>query len=250
MCDPLPFGGKNLSRFLINPLQYKLNLIKNNNLLLITFGLMMIGVAGQLWNFQPAPYAQAYVGEGIVAAQLKAPLLEKQNIFPTGNNKINAEVSVERKVTSEETIEQSTQPDELERDLLSMVENTPIAEMVPFIAKRENKVAAFLIGIAKKESSFGLASPSKNGNDCHNYWGYKGVGSRGAVSGYSCFGSAQEAVEIVGNRIEVLVNKNQNTPTRIVDSWKCGKSCAGDPGAPGWVSTVALYFNKIVKAEG
>ena len=65
--------------------------------------------------------------------------------------------------------------------------------------------------------------------------------------GYACFASAEEAVKIVGDRLEELIGKNRSTPAKMVDTWKCGTSCAGDPGAPGWVSTVALYFNKIVE---
>jgi hypothetical protein len=118
--------------------------------------------------------------------------------------------------------------------------------MVPYISKRDEKVAAFLVGIAKKESSFGSASPSKDGKTCYNYWGYKGSAGRGTGMGYACFASAEEAVRIVGDRIETLVGKQRNTPSRMVDTWKCGVSCAKDPGAPGWVSTVALYFDKIV----
>ncbi|NTW27648.1 MAG: hypothetical protein HGA36_04945 [Candidatus Moranbacteria bacterium] len=130
--------------------------------------------------------------------------------------------------------------------LYAIVGDAPIREMVPFISQRNEKVAAFLVGIAKKESSFGLASPSKDGKTCYNYWGYKGTGGRGTGMGYACFASAQEAIQVVGDRIEVLVDKERNTPARMVDTWKCGKSCAGDPGASSWVATVTLYFDKIV----
>lgn len=134
----------------------------------------------------------------------------------------------------------------MEKGLYALVGDSPIREMVPFIAKRDNRVAAFLVGIAKKESSFGFASPSKDGKTCYNYWGYKGSAGRGTGMGYACFASAQEAVQVVGDRLGVLVEKKRDTPERMVDTWKCGISCAGDPGAPSWVLTVALYFNKIV----
>jgi len=136
--------------------------------------------------------------------------------------------------------------EDLEKRLYDMVGDSPIREMVPFIAKRDQRTAAFLVGIAKKESSFGFASPSKDGITCFNYWGYKGSAGRGTGMGYACFASAEEAVRIVGDRLGVLVEKKRDTPARMVDTWKCGISCAGDPGAPSWVSTVALYFNKIV----
>lgn len=133
--------------------------------------------------------------------------------------------------------------------LYGIVGESPIKEMVPFISERDEKVAAFLVGIAKKESSFGSRSPLKDGKTCYNYWGYKGSAGRGTGMGYACFASAEEAIQVVGDRIETLVEKDRNTPARMVDTWKCGRSCAGDPGAPGWVSTVAMYFNQIVDSK-
>lgn len=151
-------------------------------------------------------------------------------------------------------LEQKNSPEKIQANKLAdklyeIVGESPIREMVPFISQRDEKVAAFLVGIAKKESSFGFASPSKDGQTCYNYWGYKGSAGRGTGMGYACFASAEEAIKTVGDRIEVLVGKERNTPARMVDTWKCGRSCAGDPGAPGWVSTVALYFNKIVDSK-
>ncbi|MDD5396841.1 MAG: hypothetical protein PHW24_02150 [Candidatus Moranbacteria bacterium] len=146
-----------------------------------------------------------------------------------------------------QTTTEKNKSNEFAEKLYSIVGETPLKDMVPYISQRDEKVAAFLVGIAKKESSFGLASPSKDGKTCFNYWGYKGEGGRGTGMGYACFASAEEAIQTVGDRIEVLVNKNRNTPARMVDTWKCGVSCAGDPGAPGWTSTVALYFDQIVE---
>lgn len=244
MSDPLPYRGKKMSDFAKKYLQRASRIIKNKKFLFIVIGVAAISLIGKMTIFQTATYAQAAGSEKVLATGLQSPLFEKKDVFKADIEK-NDQANV-----SKPSIETDNQESELEQNLLGIVGETPIREMVPFIAKRDNKVAAFLIGIAKKESSFGLASPSKNGNDCHNYWGYKGVGSRGEVGGYGCFGSAQEAIEIVGNRIEVLVDKDLGTPTRMVDNWKCGRSCAGDHGAPGWVSTVALYFDKIVKNEG
>ncbi len=250
MNDPLLNRGEKLRKFVKNHLQKAAALIKNNKFLFVVLGVLATSLIGKFWNFQSAPYAQAYLNEEIVMAQLQSPLFEKKAIFPTYVQKNKEEAFAENGVVLKITEGENSQLGEFEKNLASIVEGTPIAEMVPFIARRDSRVAAFLIGIAKKESSFGLASPSKNGEDCHNYWGYKGIGSKGEVSGYSCFGSPQEAVEIVGNRIEILVNNNHSTPAKMVDTWKCGRSCAGDPGAPGWVATVALYFNEIVKHEG
>lgn len=237
-------------KFLKKQMQCAVSFVRKNNFLFIIVGLASLVLIGKMIALRYTPYAQAYVDEQIILMELKSPLLERKNLFENGFRKKDNKFFAEKKIIPIENSAKETQTNEFETNLMRIVGDTPIAEMVPFIAKRDTEVAAFLVGIAKKESSFGLASPSKDGSSCYNFWGYKGAGSRGTSLGYSCFGSAQEAVEIVGNRIEVLVGKDRNTPAKMVDTWKCGKSCAGDPGASGWVATVALYFNKIVKIEG
>lgn len=135
---------------------------------------------------------------------------------------------------------------ELEKELYAIVGEHPIKEMVPYIAKKDRKVAGFLVGIAKKESNWGKRVPTQNNQDCYNYWGYKGIGTRGSSMGYSCFSSPEEAVGVVGGRLEKLVGKNLNTPSRMI-VWKCGSSCVGhDPiGVQKWISDVGIYFDKI-----
>lgn len=137
-----------------------------------------------------------------------------------------------------------------EVQIYQLVGDAPIREMVPYITKLDQRVAAFLIGIAKKESDWGKHSPSLSGKTCYNFWGYKGSGSRGTSMGYACFGSSKEAVEIVGKRIETLVSKNINEPRKML-VWKCGSSCAGhDPaGVQKWVSDVNLYFGKVMQIK-
>jgi len=245
MSDPLLFRGKKMLRFLKNRMQKLLSFVGKNKFIFIMLGLAGVVLIGKLLILKTTPAAYAATGEDAIISQLNSPLLEKKNLFGAGDAK---KLTFDKKVVFGETVK--VQATEMESKLFNIVGDTPIAEMVPLIARRESKVAAFLVGIAKKESSFGLASPSKEGSTCYNYWGYKGAGSRGTALGYSCFGSAQEAIQIVGDRIEVLVAKERNTPVRMVDTWKCGRSCAGDPGAPSWVSTVALYFDKIVNSEG
>jgi hypothetical protein len=141
-----------------------------------------------------------------------------------------------------------------EKELYALVGNHPIKEMVPYIAvanKSDRRVAALVIGIAKKESDWGNHSPSKNGESCYNFWGYKGAGSRGSAMGYGCFASPQEGAETIADKIQSLVNKDVNSPARMV-VWKCGSSCAGhDPeGVRKWISDVSLYFNKITRMAG
>ncbi|MEF3691530.1 MAG: hypothetical protein V3574_00555 [Candidatus Moraniibacteriota bacterium] len=134
----------------------------------------------------------------------------------------------------------------LEEEIRNITKSHPIEEMAPFIAEHDKKTAALIVGIAKKESNWGIHSPAKNGQTCYNYWGYKGAGSRGTALGYGCFSTPEEAVAIIGKRIEDLAQKRIDTPQKMV-VWKCGSSCAGhDPaGVSKWISDVSIYYNKI-----
>ena len=138
----------------------------------------------------------------------------------------------------------------IQEQIYNLIGDSPIKEMVPSIIKFDQRVAAFVIGIAKKESDWGKHAPSQGGRTCYNYWGYKGSGSRGTSMGYACFSSPEEAVEVVGRRIGILVSKNINNPKEML-VWKCGSSCAGhDPGGvQKWVSDVNLYFSKVMQIK-
>ena len=240
MCDSFFSKGKKLleNRILTKNVQF---IIKNNKIILASILVVFLGLVPRIWNMQATLYAHAYTSNNTENTEkIDSPLFDKQpNLFVVEDNK--NKLSASKKNKSHSLVNK-----DFASKLHAIVGDSPIKEMVPFISKRDKKVAAFLIGIAKKESSFGEHSPSQGGQDCYNYWGYKGSAGNGSVKGYACFSSAEEAVEIVGNRIEVLVGKNRNTPASMVNTWKCGTSCKGDPGAPSWVSTVALYFNKIV----
>ncbi len=133
----------------------------------------------------------------------------------------------------------------LKEDIERIVKNTPMAAMVDPISEKDRTVAAFLVGIAMKESKFGIYSPRLGGRDCYNYWGFKG-GGRTVAGGYSCFSSPDEAVEAVSGRIEKMVSRGIHTPAQAI-GWKCGSSCAGH-GAESvrkWISDVAVNFYKI-----
>jgi len=134
---------------------------------------------------------------------------------------------------------------ELKEDVASIVKNTPMNAMVDAISEKPRPVAAFIVGIAMKESKFGIYSPKKSGHDCYNYWGFKGGGST-VAGGYSCFSSPEQAVDAVGGKIEKLVARGVKNPAQMI-SWKCGSSCAGH-GAENvrkWISDVAINFYKI-----
>ncbi len=145
-------------------------------------------------------------------------------------------------------------PDESEEEfqfrmtLERLLRNEPMAPMASLIAKRDRETAAFLVSIARKESSWGRHAPSKDGIDCFNYWGFKGEGSRGVGMGHACFGSREEAVETVGNRLAVLIHeKKLNSPERLI-VWKCGSSCAGHSpeSVAKWIADVRFIYARIL----
>jgi hypothetical protein len=133
----------------------------------------------------------------------------------------------------------------LKDDVAKIVKNTPMAAMTDSISKKDRTVAAFIVGIAMKESKFGVYAPHIGGRDCYNYWGLK-AGGRTTAGGYSCFNSPDEAVSVVGKTIEKMVAKGVRNPAQAI-SWKCGSSCAGhDPaGVRKWIADVGVNFYKI-----
>lgn len=133
----------------------------------------------------------------------------------------------------------------LQEKISQITQNTPMASMTPAIAQQNQTVAAFLVGIALKESKFGTYAPKKDGRDCYNYWGYRGQ-ENPTISGYSCFDTPEQAVEIVGKRLEKLVKQGRKTPTQMI-IWKCGYSCAGhsEDSVKSWINDVSINFYKI-----
>jgi hypothetical protein len=155
----------------------------------------------------------------------------------SGDNKEYQEILAEKKSDSGDK--------DLKEDIEKIVKNTPMAAMTEAISQKPRPVAAFLVGIAMKESKFGIYSPKKGGRDCYNYWGFKGGGTT-VADGYSCFSSPEKAVDAVSGRIEKMVAKGIRTPAQAI-GWKCGSSCAGHGAAnvQKWISDVAINFYKI-----
>lgn len=138
-----------------------------------------------------------------------------------------------------------------EEDILALVKGYPIEKMVPEIVKRDRMIAALLVAIARKESQWGKRVPVLNGEDCFNYWGYRGIRKRMGTGGHTCFDSPKDAVDTVAKRIETLVEKEGlNTPAKMV-VWKCGYDCSWDSKAAiqKWISDVDYYFQKLNKEE-
>lgn len=138
----------------------------------------------------------------------------------------------------------------LESQIRDLVSGYPIEAMVPAIAKFDRHIAALLVGIAKKESDWGNHAPSLAGEDCRNYWGLKGSGSRGTSMGYACFGSPEEAAKATGDRIAELVDKRRTSDPGQLIAWKCGSSCEGHSpeSVRNWISNVRLYYDRIAKS--
>ena len=139
--------------------------------------------------------------------------------------------------------------DALEKEILAMVKGYPIETMVPEIVKQDKIVAAFMIAIAKKESSWGVHVPVYQGQDCFNYWGWRGKNPVG-TGGHTCFDSPKDAVDTVAARIAILIDEyGRNTPAKMV-VWKCGRDCeatGGQAAANKWIADVNLYFKKLNK---
>ncbi len=143
---------------------------------------------------------------------------------------------------------ENVKQEELEGEINKIVAGYPIEQMTPYIAQQDRTVAAFLIGIAKKESNFGKRVPVLNGKDCFNYWGYRGIRDRMGSGGHTCFDSPEDAVNTVAGRLQDLVQADIDTPQEMV-IWKCGSSCAGHtPGSvEKWINDVDIYFDEINK---
>lgn len=142
----------------------------------------------------------------------------------------------------------STDTTDLENEIRALVSGTPMEAMAPYIARFDREIAALLVGIAKKESSWGRRVPlDAKGKDCFNYWGYKGAGARGIAMGHGCFGTPEEAVERVGNRLVELVALRRTSEPKNMIIWKCGSSCAGHSpeSVRKWIADVDLYYRKI-----
>lgn len=152
-------------------------------------------------------------------------------------------------VLSIEKKQSASSDTELDATIRELTEGYPIAVMADSIATYDREVAGLIVGIAKKESNWGKRVPvDQAGADCFNYWGYKGAGSRGVEMGHGCFGSPEEAVTAVGDRLKELVALRETSLPADMIIWKCGSSCKGhsDESVRKWISDVALYYNQIV----
>lgn len=134
----------------------------------------------------------------------------------------------------------------LENHVRTVVSGYPIEVMAPYIALHNKTSAAFLVGIAKKESNWGKRVPVLEDQDCFNYWGYRGIRRMMGTGGHTCFNSRQDAVETVAKRLNTLIHSEElNTPEKMI-VWKCGFSCSGHSreSVKKWIADVDMYFSQ------
>ncbi len=142
--------------------------------------------------------------------------------------------------------------EEYSQQIEELVKGYPIEAMLPYILEKDRIVAAFLIGIGKKESNWGKRVPVLDGQDCFNYWGYRGIRRLMGTGGHTCFNSRKDAVDTVALRIETLINSSKiDTPAKMI-IWKCGYSCDGHSreSVRKWIADVDMYFKELNEQEG
>jgi hypothetical protein len=139
--------------------------------------------------------------------------------------------------------------EQLKKDLRVIVKNHPIEQMIPYIASKDRVTAAYLIGIAKKESNWGKRRPVLDGQDCYNYWGFRAQRERMGSGGHTCFDSPREAVNVVSRRIDEIIERNDAESAKDMLVWKCGSDCSvtgGQAAADKWARDVDLYAEKVL----
>ncbi len=141
---------------------------------------------------------------------------------------------------------------EIQEKVISLTsDGYPLSAMAASIATYDSRIAGLIVGIAKKESDWGKRTPKLHGEECFNYWGYRGYGNRGVTKdGYGCFVEPADAVHAIGNRlIELSSIRGTTDPERMV-VWKCGSSCAthSPESVRKWISDVELYYRQFAGA--
>jgi len=229
----------------------------------------------KVWNFSiigaiifgmiSMSFIYRYLGQGVMAKDEVIQSVGAVAIEQSVSQKVAERVLGEEVVVGETEVEakaDATEPpveeepeitpemlaqQEFEEAAREMVAGYPIEKMLPYIFEQERIVAAYLIAIAKKESAWGKRVPVYKGEDCFNYWGYRGKRKVMGSGGHTCFDSPRDAVETVGERVKWFVKqKGYDTPEKLV-VWKCGYSCEGHSptSVKKWISDIDMYFSKL-----
>jgi hypothetical protein len=196
-----------------------------------------------------------YLGQD-ASAKTKDNLPKKQaveEVLGDADSKAEDEVTQKLLADYQELLKKGNEKEVVAEKIREMTKGYPIEKMASEIASKDKVIAAFLVGIAMKESTWGKHVPVLNGEDCYNYWGYRGKRARMGTGGHTCFDSRKDAVDTVSKRLEFLVNNEKiTTPDKMVTVWKCGYDCSWDDkkNVQKWISDVDKYFDKFnEKAE-
>lgn len=121
---------------------------------------------------------------------------------------------------------------DLREDVAKELSGTRMEAMIDPISSYDRKTAALLVGVAKSESGY-------THNYSYNFWGYAG--------GYYPFSTPEQAVHVVGNKLDEYKTKGLDTPQKLVTTWKCGRSCASHSpeSVSRWISTASGPYNRI-----
>jgi len=139
--------------------------------------------------------------------------------------------------------------EELQKDLGQIVKGHPIEVMIPYIAQKDRETAAYMIGIAKKESNWGKRKPVLDGEDCYNYWGFRAKRERMGSGGHTCFDNPKDAVDAISKRVSQIIERNDAKSAKNLIVWKCGSNCAvtgGQAAADKWIADVDMYAKKVL----
>ncbi len=199
-------------------------------------------------------FVYKYLGQGAAANEIDPTEVAREQVLnqPVALSVADTESDAQSFAEEVRKLEQIRSTESLEGEMIAMVKGHPIEKMVPYIAKQDRTVAAFIVAIARKESGWGEHVPVLNGKDCYNYWGYRGIRDKMGTGGHTCFDSPEDAVNTVAKRITTLVEENgRNTPEKMV-VWKCGSSCAatgGQAAANKWIDDVGSIFDQFNTKE-
>lgn len=195
-----------------------------------------------------------YLGQDVSAKTKDTAVPKKQAVEQVLGEEDLKEDEITQKLLAEyqELLKKGNEKEVIAEKIREMTKGYPIEDMADEIAKKDKVIAAFLVGIAMKESTWGKHVPLLDGKDCYNYWGYRGKRARMGTGGHTCFDSRKDAVDTVSKRLEFLVNNEKiTTPDKMVVVWKCGYDCSWDnkKNVQKWISDVDKYFDKFNEKE-
>jgi len=138
----------------------------------------------------------------------------------------------------------------MESEIKKMVQGYPIESMAPLIASKDPQVAAFMVGIAKKESGWGKHKPVLAGRDCFNYWGFRLQTDTMGSGGHTCFDNQKQAVNMVAARIQEMIDQEKIDTPKDMIVWKCGYGCKDEEKSASekkWISDVGIYNDSLTR---